>query len=108
MTQKLIPLYDRKRALTKKELQEVEKELSQKTEIKWMMTEKRPYESKDHYFYVLKIKEFREYPQFIGDLHAKYGRGIDIVTYHVNKEIFTNTYGEMLLYIRGYAKEIKK
>ena len=110
MTQKLIPLYDRKRALTKSEFLEVVKELSNSTEIKEVFTDTQIIDNRKQYFNVVRIKEFREYPLVIGFVHEKYGRGVELSTYYPKKDSIDEiySYGYMDVYIRGYSKELNR
>ena len=104
MTQKLIPIYDRKRALTRAELSEVINELSKKTEVKSISTDTQENNGRKQHFHVITIKEFREYPLVIGFVHEKYGRGIDLSTYFPKQD----SQNCIDIYIRGYAKELNK
>ena len=100
MTIPLIKTNDKKKALTLKEVKEVETNLNTLTEIKVTATDYKFIDGKRVHFYVYRIKKFPTYPQFIGIIHSIYGRGIEIETCYVD-----DTY--MDLYIRGYSKELR-
>ena len=107
MAQNLIPTYDRKKALTKTEFSEVVEKLSGKTEVEYVYSVTRVIDGKKQYFYVVRIKEFKEYPSFIGSVHEKYGRGIEISTYFPKVQN-TKEMHCIDIYVRGYAKELDK
>ena len=53
------------------------------------------------YYYSLDLDKFPTFPQFISDVHFKYGRMVDIAVEYVDDSKIT-------LFIRGYSKELCK
>ena len=103
MTQKLIPVYDTKKALTKAEFSEVLEVLSEETEVNTVSSTSQIIDGKKQYFYTVVFKKFEMYPIFIGSIHKKYGRSIEIST-----NFNSDNNNCLTLFIRGYAKELKK
>lgn len=102
MTTPLIKILDKKQALTKKEVQEVEKTLREQEVLLATYTEDRTIDNKKQYFHGFHIAKFETYPQFIGSIHEQFGRGIEIQTY------YSSDVNTMNLLIRGYAKELNR
>ena len=101
MTAPLIKILDKKQALTKKEAQEVEEELRKATEVKATFIVHNLSSNKVEHFHAFRIKKFETYPQFIGLIHEKFGRRVDLNTFYADNEYID-------LHIRGYAKELNR
>lgn len=92
---------DKKRTITKNEFNSILKELKEITTIEKANTEiKENYKNKAYYYRVI-CTTFPTFPQFIGGVHAEYGRNIEIETYYCTNP---NT---LVLYFRGNSKEVK-
>lgn len=97
LIRKVVTDTDRKRVVTLKEFKEIKRKLSKFTSIISTYTEIRD----KHYFYCITFASFPEYPQFIGNTHAVYGRNIELNTYFHSDKMLT-------LCIRGNSKEVPR
>lgn len=101
MTMPLIKTTDRRQGLTGAEVDEVALKLKKETDVTLEFSTIKTIDRRNQYFYGYRIKMFPTFPQFIGQVHEKYGRKIDIQVYFIE-----GTKGYVDLYIRGLSKEL--
>ena len=97
LIRKYVTASDRKKTVSNMEFNSILEELKEVTTIFSTYVEKKEKE----YFYCINLTKFPSYPDFIGKVHSKYGRNIEISTYYYSGNTFT-------VCIRGNSKEVKK